>query len=102
MTKMLNLDAVKPKTERVLKLKGQEHAQAPLSVGDFIDNARASRRLAEKPDLVEEFELVLGMVGRSFPTVPETDLRALTFEQLSTILSWSQTDESAEDAEGKE
>lgn len=102
MTDFLNLDAVKPKVERALKLNGKTHEQSPLSVGAFIDNARAAKRLAEKPDPVEEFELVLSMVGRSFPTIPEAELRALTFDQLSTILNWSQTEDGSADEEKAE
>jgi hypothetical protein len=91
MTRILNLDSVKPAEERVLKLNGREHAMKPMSVGDFIDNSRTARVQEGGADPATEFELVLGMVARAFPTIPADELRGLTFAQLNTILSWSES-----------
>ena len=91
-TTILNLDEVKPAVTRVLKLKGKEHPQVPTSVGDFIENTRAAKALVGDPDPTAEFELILGMVGRSFPSISQEELRGLTNEQLSAILAWSKDD----------
>lgn len=102
MTKILNLDSVKPAEERVLQLNGREHVMKPMSVGDFIENSRTARAQEATPDPAVEFETVLGMVARAFPTIADDELRALTFAQLNTILSWSETpvDPAAQSAEG--
>ncbi|HYG86988.1 MAG TPA: hypothetical protein VD978_12080 [Azospirillum sp.] len=102
MPKYLDLDGLPTGTtaERVLKLNGKEHPLKPMSVGDFIENTKLLQAQGDSPSLEREFEVMMKMIQRSFPSCSEAELMALTLPQLNQILDFVQdasgTDEAGE------
>jgi hypothetical protein len=84
-TKFLDLDAVSSDAEFSLKLNGKEHALSEPSVDTFITNMRELETLSLNASPREEIEMSIRMIQRSFPTIPETELRALKLTQLKAI-----------------
>ena len=89
MTKnMLNLDAVpSTSTETVITLDGEEHQMTQMSVGDFIDSAKLALKITGE-DPLAEFDLAVGMVTKSFPTINKKRLRSLTMDQLHAMIDF--------------
>lgn len=94
-TKLFNLDALPTREERVLVFKGVSHAMVPMSVGDFIENTKLMQDLRGGSEnnavmgLAGEFQVIVDMVSRVFPTVDQSDLLTLTFEQLNALLAFA-------------
>jgi len=100
MSKILNLDEVSSKEERVLKIKGVEYEMSTMSVQDFIDMSRKEERLVELGEdapISEQFVLYMDIVGSFFPTIPEDVLKSFTLEQLMAILDFAREIESGAD-----
>lgn len=85
----LDLDSVQPESNFVLKLNGREHKLRETTIADFIENTKAVEKLGLNTSAVEEMELTIGMIRRSFPTLPEDELRSLTFTQLQAIVDYA-------------
>lgn len=87
MTKILNLDELETTIEKVIVLKGVKHPFVPFSVGDFIDNLKEMEANAKREDvpMSEYMEHMIGMVQRSFPSIPEQEVRDLPMEKLKAI-----------------
>lgn len=97
-TKFLDLDAIETeKPEIVVKLKGVEHKLATFTVTDFIESQKAIQRAGMSGDFQEEFDLAVTMLMRSFPTMEEKDLRALTFDQLDAINKFARSANGADE-----
>lgn len=104
MTKFLDLDAVTADAEFTVKLKGKEHALKIASVATFIENQKAIESLSLSATQEEELEVVIGIIKRAFPTMPEEDIRGLNLVQLQAIKEFAMgaNGEKAEKVEGKE
>ena len=116
-TEYLDVDAIEPKVQKVIKIKGEEHEFKPPSVGEFIAEMqrikdfqaqmKKAEAKGEAPDQAEVMtEIVTKMrdsVRQSFPTVPEDVVAGMTFEQLQAIRAFIEArldDEVAEADEG--
>lgn len=85
--KYIDLDAVDPNAnEVVIKLGGEEHKLVPITVEDFITNTKLVQSLGTSTDIEKEFEIVINMLCRSFPTIKEDQFRKLPLEKLNRIL----------------
>ena len=105
MTKLLNLDDLPTGDEKTIVLKGKRHQMKPLSVGQFIEQQKTASKLETDDDLSGMVDLLVGTIGRAFPTMPEDELRGLTMGQLQSVFQFlmDQTPEVPEQAkrEGK-
>lgn len=80
----LDLDAVKP-DEVIVNFQGKRHQLEPISLGDWIANTKAIKRLAATAgDPEKEVEILIEMVGRSLPTMKD-DLPKLKLPQLKAL-----------------
>ena len=96
--RMLNLDEVAAKSQRVLKIKGEEYEMKVMTVNEFItftkeaEEKDALRKESEDKDkpiaLSEQIEMLVKMIGNSFPTMPEKVLDDLSMEQLNVIFEF--------------
>jgi hypothetical protein len=89
--KILDLDAIQSPAAFTIKLKGKEHEIRETSIGDFIETTRIVEQHAMKQGVVDDLELTITLIRRTVPTIPEEDLRSLTFTQLQAIQDFVQT-----------
>lgn len=90
MTKILNLDKIETKREKVLILKGVEHAMVTFTVRDYIDQMKSIRELndLELEDVdspARALEITIDVLSKAFPTIKRKDFESLSMEQLSAI-----------------
>lgn len=113
MTKILNLDKIETKRDKVIILGGVEHVMKALTVKDYINQMKASAELntlALHEDNLEDAERVMDLtidaLVKLFPTITREQFEALTMEQLTAIreLAEHQAEEQLEEAapEGEE
>jgi hypothetical protein len=87
----LNIDELPTKVEKELTLKGVKHVMQPITVGQFLDQAQELKARQESSEPItgaEVFEKSVKMIQTTFPTIPEDDLRALTFDKINAILAF--------------
>lgn len=89
MANFLDLDALSDTTEKVVKLKGKEHRLRPVTVGQFIENAKIVQSLGTNPKFEDEFEAIVKMLLKAFPTLERRDLEDLPIEHLNKILEFA-------------
>lgn len=94
-TKFLDLDAVKPATELVVGLGGMKHTLVPVTVEAFLANTTLIDQMREEGGISTrvEFELVIKLLLRSFPTMTDAMLRGLTFDQLKQLQAFAQNND---------
>jgi hypothetical protein len=81
----LDLDAVAPEKEIVVKLGGKEHTLVPVSVDDFVKNVAAMEDLAgSEGDLLKTMNILKNVVQRAFPTLDMETISKLTLPQLNS------------------
>lgn len=90
MSKILNLDELAPAEERVIVLKGKRHPLKVMTVEDVIANARSAERLERATDEIEQFEVLIEMLARNFPTMPEDEWRTMQVPQLEAVFKFAQ------------
>jgi hypothetical protein len=105
--KYLNLDAISPQREVVIKVFGQEHKMRPTTVGDFIRNVQLLKdKPAVQTDAMAEFETTSEILTRAFPTLSKEIIANLTLDQMKAIVDFAQSadgsDEVQEDAAANE
>jgi hypothetical protein len=83
----LDLDLVKPDVDFVFKYKGKEHSLKQATVADFIQNTKKLQKMDIKPGDVEaEYDALIEMICRSFPTFTPDDAKTMTLSQLNALL----------------
>lgn len=90
-TKMLDLDAVTSNVDFTLKLNGKEHSLVEPSVEVFISNLSDLEALALNATPSEELEMSIKMIKRSFPSIPEKELRQLKLSQINAIAEFARS-----------
>lgn len=85
MAKFLNLDEVAA-PDRSVKINGKEHAVLDMTVENFIETNRVSA--SGKKDVETQFEEAVKMLTRFIPTIPELELKQLTFEKINVLLKF--------------
>lgn len=110
MTKFLDLDAISSPVDFTIKFKGVEHPVKETTVEDFIETQRLIDSHPMTGTIAGELELMIKLIKRVVPTIPEEELRGLTFTQLSAIRDFvltangekAETAPAGEGAEGNE
>jgi hypothetical protein len=87
MTKILNLDELEGPSDKLLKFKGVDHVFHPLTVGEFIAQAKRAeaKDAAGDTKVSESVEYMVELIVRAFPTVKTEDLQGLPLERLRVI-----------------
>ena len=86
----LDLDAVAPPLELVIKYKGKEYPVETPSVDDFIFNIRMAKEMAKSTGgLDEEMDHLIKLLARAVPTMGEDLMRKLKVHQLEAMLKFA-------------
>jgi hypothetical protein len=83
----LDLDAIAEGAELVVKLKGKEHKLKQASVADFIANTKQLQKLQGKMTIEEEFDQLIEMILRCFPTMKRDDIDGMTVPQMNRLVA---------------
>jgi hypothetical protein len=105
MTKIINLDQLETKRDKVVILGGVEHVMKTLTVKDYIYQLKAGteiEKLANNGEPTPEtadrmIELTVDALATLFPTIRRDQLEALNMDQLNAMRQLAE-DYSAEDA----
>ena len=68
-TQYLDLDAVVPDTEVIVKLGGVEHKLVPITLEDFVRNTKTVQSMNATADPDAEMAMVRDMLERAFPSM---------------------------------
>lgn len=101
----LDLDAIVPEVSVVIKFGGAEHKMAMPSVEDFVRQTKEMEKLSAAGSPEEEMKLLLGMLGRAFPTIGEANIGKLTIPQLREFAAFAMENANrlmSGDTEGKD
>lgn len=86
MAKVLNLDSLVTKSQgRELEVKGKRYAIPPMSVQAFIEINRASDKLRDSTDPIQQLEHTIDMILVSVPGLPREELTAYPLDILGSI-----------------
>lgn len=104
MTKIINLDQLETKRDKVVVLGGVEHVMTTLTVKDYIQQLKAGaelEKLAAEEASVDTadriVELTIDALAKLFPTITRDQLESLNMDQLSAMRQLAE-DNIAEDA----
>jgi hypothetical protein len=104
MTKIVNLDQLETKRDKVVVLGGVEHVMQTLTVKDYIQqlkNGAEIEKLAEgdtTPETADRIvELTIDALNKLFPTISRDQLEALNMDQLNAMRGLAE-DIASEDA----
>lgn len=82
-------DAINPAFREVrVKIGAKEHVLMEATVGSFIENTRDIQSLAYAKDNADEFEILMRVIMRAFPTIGREDLLSLTISQLNQLVNF--------------
>jgi hypothetical protein len=97
---VLDLDAIVPEKEVVLKLDKQDHPLVPVTVNNFVKNMKTMKKLGTGA-LDEETEkgLIVEMLEQVFPSVAKGRFGELTMVQLNTLLNFARDNSGENDVQ---
>lgn len=93
MTKIVNLDKLATKRDKVVVLGGVEHVMTTLTVKDYIQQMKASSKISELVNSEEEsidhaekiMELTIEALTKLFPTISKEQFESMNMDQLTAI-----------------
>lgn len=85
----LDLDAVVPDNDVVVRLGGVDHPLVPITLEDFVRNTKTVQDLDVSTDPETEMELVKTMLFRAFPSMTPEIVNKLTLIQLNRLMDFS-------------
>lgn len=98
MTKIINLDQLETKRDKVVVLGGKEHVMRTLTVKDYIQQLKKQQELeklseavadntvADNPDTADRIvELTVEALHTLFPTISKEQLESLNMDQLNAM-----------------
>lgn len=93
MTKIINLDQLETKRDKVVVLGGTEHVMRTLTVKDYIHQLKSQREIEKlttgddaDPDTVDRIlELTVDALHKLFPTITKEQLESLNMDQLNAM-----------------
>ena len=88
-TTYLDLDAVVPDNDVVVKLGGIEHTLVPITLEDFVRNTKAVQVMNASEDPDAEMGIVTDMLFRAFPSMTPEITNKLTLIQLNKLLDFA-------------
>lgn len=75
MAKVINIASLRKPAPVVIETEdGTKHEMIPTSVGDFLTNLKEVEDLGVNASPIQEAQLILNAVSRSFPTLPRAEL----------------------------
>lgn len=105
MTKIVNLDSLSTKRDKVVVLGGVEHVMKTLTVKDYVEQMKASGKITdllnEEETSIESAEKVMDLTIQAlmklFPTITLEQFESLTMDQLTAIRELAE-DQAADEA----
>lgn len=88
-TRFLNLDEYAPSVVLTVQIKGVKHEVKEMSVEDFAWVQRETRKVQALKEKTEQFNLLIAMLVRMFPTASEEIFRSLSIAQLSKLMEFA-------------
>jgi hypothetical protein len=87
MTKVINLQELARKEPDVVIVTtdGERHEMIPATVESFIENVKLVEGLGTAASVVDEMEVMIKIITRSFPTISEAEVRSWPLENLQSI-----------------
>lgn len=77
MTKVINIAALrKPAAVVIEDEDGKKHEMVPASVSSFLENLKEIEALGVNASPIQEAELILGVVKRSFPSLTSEQIES--------------------------
>jgi len=86
MTKIINLDDIRKPTPLVIIVDGERHELKPATVESFLENVKLIEEIGVNATVTQEFEAMIGIITRSFPTLTEKQIRQWSVEQLRYLV----------------
>lgn len=96
MTKFLDLDKLESTTEYSITLHGVTHEMKSLSVGDYIKMTKLNERMGKAKASVEQIEIALEMITTAFPSMSDSVVKELSFDQMGAIINFIMVDSTAD------
>ncbi|MCK1543425.1 hypothetical protein IVB12_16025 [Bradyrhizobium sp. 179] len=94
---VLDLDAIVPEKDVVLKLDNKEHPLHPVTVENFVKNMKTMEKLGTGAlDTEQEKNLIVEMLEQVFPTVEKGRFARLTMIQLDQLLTFARANSGEE------
>jgi hypothetical protein len=95
---VLDLDAIVPEKDVVLKLDGKEHALVPVTVDNFVKNMKTMEKLGTGAlDTEKEKNMIVEMLEQVFPSVEKGRFGRLTMQQLNQLLTFARSNSGEEE-----
>jgi hypothetical protein len=89
-TVYLDLDAIVPEKDVVVKLDGQDHKLEPVTVEQFISNIQVMEKLGSgNLNVEDEKNLIVDMLLQVFPTIKRERLNSLKLMQLNAMIDFA-------------
>jgi hypothetical protein len=85
----LDLDAVVPDNDVVVKFGGKEHKLVPITLEDFVKNTKAVQAMGTSTDPDAEMAVIKDMLQRAFPTITPDMTLKFSLLQLNTLLDFA-------------
>lgn len=93
MTKIINLDDLETRKDRVVILKGVEHVMKTLTVKDYVNQLKKQAEIEQLTTAEEQtvetadrlIELTVDALALVFPTIPREQLESLNMDQLNAM-----------------
>lgn len=93
MTKIINLDQLETKRDKVVVLGGEEHVMRTLTVKDYIQQLKKqqeieklSTNIDDSPETADRIiELTVDALHTLFPTITREQLEGLNMDQLNAM-----------------
>jgi membrane-bound lytic murein transglycosylase MltF len=94
---VLDLDAIVPENDVVLKLDKKEHPLVPVTVNNFVKNMKTMEKLGTGAmDTETEKGIIIEMLNQVFPSVGVARFGELTMKQLDQLLSFARANSGEE------
>lgn len=93
MTKIINLDDLETRKDRLVILKGVEHVMKTLTVKDYVQQLKKQAEIEKLSAVTEQtvetadrlIELTVDALASVFPTIPRDQLEGLNMDQLNAM-----------------
>jgi len=107
--KIVNLDKIVTKRERVIILNSKEHVMHVPTVQDYIEQMKKADEIqslanVETPSIDtarQVLELTIQTLMKSFPTITEDEFRSLNMDQLNALREFSDDTANADAVSGE-
>ena len=89
MTDILNIDDLASTDLKQLVIKGVTHTAAELTVQGYIDRVKEAHTVPDDATMDVKIEETIKLLIGIFPTVDQSDLRAMPLAHLSRIVEFA-------------